>query len=125
MAEGFPNPDRIQGPGVITGKLKIDGTTGYGWAQWTFQARQQDLANFATSKGVNYQTTNLTDDINYGFVIKELTGNLSYVLPKIKATTTLEEAVNVVMTEYELPKDQSTLSLNKRKNFAQQVLDKL
>ena len=67
----------------------------------------------------------LTDDINYGFVIKELTGNLSYVLPKIKATTTLEEAVNIVMTEYELPKDQSTLSLNKRKNFAQQVLDEL
>lgn len=52
MAESGLNPKRVQGDSYIEAdNITVDGVTGYGLAQWTFSARQQNLADFAASKG--------------------------------------------------------------------------
>lgn len=123
-AEGFPYPDRIQGDGIIRGKLRINGSTGYGWAQWTDSGRQQKLANFASSKGVNYQTTNLTDDINYGYLVKEFKD--SYLTAtSLKSKTNLRSATEAVLKRFEAPADQSNAVVTERTARAQQFLDKM
>ena len=70
IAESSLIPDRIQGGGIQRGLLRIDGATGYGYAQWTASNRQQNLANYAQSLGVDYTATPLTDEVNYGFAVK-------------------------------------------------------
>lgn len=123
-AEGFPYPDRIQGGGVRRGKLKIDDTTGYGWAQWTSRSRQQGLANFASSKGINYQTTNLTDEINYGYLVKEFKD--TYLTSTgLKSTTTLRSATEVILKKFERPRDQSNAVVTERTARAQQFLSNM
>jgi hypothetical protein len=126
MAEGFPYPDRLQGPGIQRGTLKDAikngyGTRGYGWAQWTFPSRQRGLGSFAISNGVNWETTPLTDEINYNFVIKELKNSKD--LENLKATTSIERAVLVVLFEYEKPEEKGQETQKKRTDFSRQVLN--
>ncbi len=121
-AEGFPYPDRIQGKGIQRGKLVLDGKTGYGWAQWTSLKRQENLAKFASDLGVDYQKENLTNDINYDFLVQEFKDRyLSHT--GLKNTETLKEAVIVILQKFENPKDQSTEVENKRSSYAQQYLN--
>jgi hypothetical protein len=126
-AESSIIPDRVQGVGTQVGFLKLDGTTGYGYSQWTFSSRQQSLATFAQSKGINYKTTPLNDSINYGFIIHEFTKEPEFinVLNKLKNTNTLKDAVNLVLFKYERPENQLEPEQNKRLALAQQILDKL
>jgi hypothetical protein len=123
-AEGFPYPDRIQGGGIKRGKLIINGATGYGWAQWTDPDRQQGLANYAKSKGVDYRTTNLTDEINYGYLVKEFKATyLSYT--NLKSKTTLRTATEAILKRFEAPADQSNAVVTERTARAQQFLDEM
>jgi hypothetical protein len=121
-AEGFPYPDRIQGGGVIRGKLRINGSTGYGWAQWTTSDRQRGLANYASSLGINYQTQNLTDDVNYGYLVKEFRD--SYLTAtSLKSKTSLRAATEAVLKRFEAPANQSNAVVTERTARAQQFLD--
>ena len=123
-AEGFPYPDRIQGGGVKRGKLVINGATGYGWAQWTTSGRQTGLANYARSKGIDYRTTNLTDDINYGYLVKEFKD--SYLTAtSLKSKTNLRSATEAVLKRFEAPADQSNAVVTERTARAQQFLDEM
>jgi murein DD-endopeptidase MepM/ murein hydrolase activator NlpD len=123
IAESGLIPDRIQGGGVKTGLLKIDSTTGYGYAQWTYKTRQQALADYANTLGVNYQVQNMTDEINYGFLVKEISGNgFSDALNSLKNAIDIRRATEVVLKKYEQPADQSDAALTKRTSFAKQVL---
>jgi hypothetical protein len=126
-AESSIIPNRVQGVGTQVGFLKLDGTTGYGYSQWTFSSRQQSLATFAQSKGINYKTTQLSDSINYDFIIYEFTKETEFinVLNKLKNTTTLKDSVNLVLFKYERPENQLEPEQNKRLALAQQILDKL
>jgi hypothetical protein len=123
IAESGLYPDRIQGAGVKTGKLKINGVTGYGYAQWTSKDRQQNLADTAKTYGVNYQTQNLTDDINYAFLLKEL--QKSSATKSLRNSSNLRQATDIVLKKYEKPYDQGEGALNKRAGYAQQILTKL
>jgi len=123
-AEGFPYPDRIQGGGVIRGKLRINGVTGYGWAQWTDSRRQRGLANFASSLGIDYRTTNLTDDVNYGYLVKEFRD--SYLTAtSLKSKSNLRSATEAVLKRFEAPLDQSNAVVTERTARAQQFLSKM
>lgn len=52
MAESGLNPKRVQSDSYIEAdNITVDGETGYGLAQWTFSTRQQNLADYANSKG--------------------------------------------------------------------------
>ena len=123
IAESGLYPDRIQGPGIKLGKLKIDGKTGYGYAQWTSKDRQSLLSEHALSKGVNPNIQPLTDDVNYSFLLKELKS--STATNKLKTKTTLRDSTNVILTKFERPKDQGEGALQQRTSYAQQILDKL
>jgi hypothetical protein len=125
IAEGFPYPDRIQGNGIKVGKLKINGTTGYGWAQWTSPNRQQALADYAKSKGVDYTKTNLTDDINYGYLVSEFPKLFSSVLADLKKTTGIRQATSLILKRWESPKDQSDNVVTFRTGFSNQVLGQM
>jgi hypothetical protein len=116
-------PDRIQGPGVIRGRLSLNGFTGYGYAQWTSKDRQTNLADTAKLYGINYLTQNLTDDVNYAFLVKELKKSSSTKL--LKNSSNIKQATNIVLTKYEKPADQGERELNERTGYAQQVLTKL
>lgn len=116
-------PDRIQGGGVKVGKLRINGVTGYGYAQWTSSNRQQNLANYAKSFGVDYTQQNLTDEVNYGFMVKEFKDSYQGILTKLKSKTTIRSATELIMKEWEVPADQSDGKVSERTGYSQQVLD--
>jgi len=123
IAESGLYPDRIQGAGIKRGKLQINGSTGYGYAQWTSSNRQRNLADTAKNYGIDYKTQNLTDDINYAFLVKELKS--SSATTQLRKSINIRQATNIVLTKYERPADQGEAALTKRTGFAQQVLTKL
>jgi hypothetical protein len=126
--EGGLIPNRIENKvsgAVLVGKLVIGTSVGYGWAQWTTRSRQQKLADYAKSQGVDYTTTDLTDDINYGYLVKELQTDYPRVLKNLKSKTTLRDATEVILKQFEAPKDQSDPVLDTRTASAQDILDEL
>jgi len=126
IAESSLIPDRVQGGGIQRGLLKLDGITGYGYAQWTFITLQQELAAYAQSQGVDYLTTPLTDEINYGFFIQQIKeSKRATLLSDLKAATDIRTATELILKRYERPADQSNAALTKRTNYAQQVLDNM
>lgn len=105
QAESGINPKRVQSTSTPDGdrdNITVDGETGYGIAQWTSAGRQQNLADFAAANNV------ISGDlgIQLRFVMKELTEsyNESSLIP-LHAAQTVQEAVNVILTDYERPAD--------------------
>lgn len=125
-AESSFGPNRVQGSGWREGKLIVNGKVGYGYAQWTSQSRQENLAKFASTKGIDYKTQDLTDEVNLGFLVEELSVKYrARVLDKLKNLSNLREATKLILTQYEKPKDQGEEALDKRTNYAQEILNKL
>lgn len=90
------DPTIVQGGGSSP-EVIVDGVTGYGIAQWTYQARQQALKSFAESKG----SPSGSLEVQLDFVIHELKG--SPVRGQIKSTKTIEDAWRIISHEYENP----------------------
>lgn len=107
----------------IPGPLKIDGRTGYSFAQWTEKGRQQSLRDFAKSKGLDITKSSLTTAVAIEFVVHEFTGVFSYVLDKLKKSKTLSEATNIILKQYEMPANQGASALAARTANAQAILD--
>lgn len=107
----------------IPGPLKIDGRTGYSFAQWTEKGRQQSLRDFAKSKGLDITKSSLTTAVAIEFVVHEFTGVFSYVLDKLKKSKTLSEATNIILKQYEMPANQGASALEARTINAQAILD--
>ena len=81
--------------GYESGGLKImqevhpvSGRGGYGWEQATGPRRRAFEAY-----GANLHEDIAGDQANYGFILMELRGSYAYVVRKLMAATTLEEAV--------------------------------
>ena len=74
------------------------GAGGYGWCQWTGPRRTQFL-NWCQKQGLDKDS----DAANYGFMKNELATTYKSVIASLKRTTTLEEAVSVVIKQYEQP----------------------
>lgn len=88
---------------------------GYGLCQWTSPGRKQALLNKANLSFVSIGDENMQID----FLIEELTVSYKSVLNKLKNAKDLREATDVVMKEFERPKDQSEKALEKRLSIAQ------
>lgn len=126
IAESSLIPDRIQGGGIQRGLLKLDGTTGYGYAQWTYITLQQELAVYAQSQGVDYTTTPLTDEINYGFFIQQIKeSKRATLLSDLKSSTNIRIATELILKKYERPADQSNTALDERTENARKVLENM
>jgi hypothetical protein len=93
---------------------------GYGLAQWTYWSRKQSLLNYAKSQKCSIG--DLTMQLN--FLKKELTESYSKLTQQLKAATSVMEASNLILFNYERPANQGTSVQNKRAKYGQQYYDK-
>jgi LysM repeat protein len=107
----------------IPGPLKIDGRTGYSFAQWTEKGRQKSLKAYADSRGIDITAEPLTNAIATDFVIDEFNGAFANVLERLKASKTLSAATNIILKQYEMPYNQGASALAARTANAQAILD--
>ena len=77
---------------------------GYGLAQWTYWSRKENLLNFAKSQGKSIGDLNMQLD----FLHQELTtGGYLVLWNKLKTASSVLEASNEVLFNFERPADQS------------------
>lgn len=98
----------------------IRDSAGYGLAQWTYWSRKQGLYNYA--KDNNTSIGNLNTQLE--FLFSELSSGYKSLLKMLKTTTSVKEASNGVLTQFEKPADQGQTVQNKRIGYSQTYYDK-
>ena len=94
-------------------------SAGYGLAQWTFWSRKQALLDYARAAGKSIGDL----ETQLGFLCHELT-SYAAVLKTLKTATSVKEASDIVLTQFERPADQSDAVKTKRTGFGQGYFDK-
>lgn len=89
--------------------------SGYGMAQWTFDARKSALYDFVKLHGVSIGDL----EVQLQFLHKELSESYPSVLSSLKSATSVDEATKTMMLKFERPYDQSITAQNKRVDMAQ------
>lgn len=97
----------------------VKDAAGYGLAQWTYWSRKQNLLNYARSVGKSIGDL----DMQLEFLCKELSG-YSVVWKTLQSATSVFEASNAVLLQYERPANQSEAVQNKRASYGQTYYDK-
>lgn len=98
----------------------IKDSAGYGLAQWTYWSRKQNLLNFAKS-----QLKSIGDlEMQLDFLYKELCEGYKKVLTILKTATSVLEASNAVLFQFERPANQSESVQAKRASYGQKYYDK-
>lgn len=97
----------------------IQDKAGYGLAQWTYWSRKQALLEHAKASGKSIGDL----EMQLEFLLKELS---SYgLLNKLKTVSSVLEASNIVLLEFEKPASKDTKATQtKRAGYAQQYFDK-
>lgn len=98
----------------------VHDSAGYGLAQWTYWSRKEGLLNYAKSTGKSIG--DLTMQLEY--LIQELTTGYTSVLVTLKSATSVLQASNAVLLQFERPADQSTSVQTKRASYGQSYYDK-
>lgn len=93
----------------------VHDSAGYGLAQWTFWSRKQGLYNYAKSTGRSIG--DLTMQLE--FLFQELSSGYKSVLTALKSATSVLQASNAVLLQFERPADQSMSVQNKRASYGQ------
>lgn len=96
----------------------VKDAAGYGLAQWTYWSRKQNLLNYARSVGKSIGDL----DMQLEFLCKELFG-YSVVWKTLQSATSVFEASNAVLLQYERPANQSEAVQNKRASYGQAFYD--
>lgn len=92
----------------------VKDSAGYGLAQWTYWSRKQNLLDFAKAK-----KTSIGDlEIQLDFLWKEIQGYTT-VFNTLKNATSVREASDVVLLEYERPADQSEAVQIRRADYGE------
>lgn len=94
-------------------------SAGYGLAQWTYWGRKQGLFQLCKSRGKSIGDLNTQLD----FLYQELTTSYSQLLKILKTTSSVEEASNLVVTQFERPVDQSFDALKQRALYSQRYFN--
>ena len=98
----------------------VKDSAGYGLAQWTYWSRKQRLIDFAKQ-----QKKSIGDlDMQLDFLYKELSENYKTVLKTLCSATSVLEASNSVLLDFERPADQSVTVQNRRAGFGNTYYDK-
>lgn len=92
---------------------------GFGLAQWTYWSRKQALLDFARSVGKSIGDLQMQLD----FLWKELSESYSGVLAVLRTATSVLEASNAVLLNYERPANQSEGVQKKRAGYGQKYYD--
>lgn len=107
---------------VDNGKYKnfVKDSAGYGLAQWTYWSRKQALIDFCKTAG-----TSIGDlDMQLNFLWKELSDGYRGVINVLMNATSVIEASNTVLLQFERPADQSASVQLKRAEYGQAYYDK-
>ena len=136
QAESGLNPMNLQnsyekslGYNDISYTMAVDGGTytnfvqdkaGYGLAQWTYWSRKQNMYNFL--KGQNKSIGDLNGQLD--FLYQELSTGYKSVLNGLINAKSVKEASDLVLLQFEKPKDQSENAKNKRYQLSQGMYDK-
>lgn len=102
-----------------TYKNFVHDSAGYGLAQWTFWSRKQSLYSFAKNQGKSIGDLNMQLD----FLMKELSESYGSVLSVLKNATSVLEASNAVLLQFERPANQGESVQNKRCSYGQSYYD--
>lgn len=98
----------------------VKDSAGFGLAQWTFWSRKQALLNYCLTK-----KTSIGDlEMQLEFLYKELGESYGSVLSTLKSATSVSQASNAVLLQYERPADQSVSVQNKRTSYGQVYYNK-
>lgn len=89
--------------GTISRSDFISDQKGYGLAQWTFSTRKADLYDMYVNGGYSS-----IGDVSLGvaFLIHELSTSYTGVLNVLRSTTSIAEASNIVLHQFENPQEQ-------------------
>ena len=93
---------------------------GYGLCQWTWWKRKEGLYNFA--KETNRSVGDLTLQLEYLWY--ELTEDYPAVLNALSIASSVRDASNAMLFQFEKPADQSGAVQRKRAEFGQTYLDR-
>lgn len=93
---------------------------GYGLAQWTSAGRKEKLLNYArsTNRSIGDRKMQLE------YLRTELRTSYKNVLAALKTATSVKEASDIVLTEFECPKNQSEKAKKNRAERCQKFYDK-
>lgn len=94
-------------------------SAGYGLAQWTYWSRKQGLFQLCKSRGKSIGDLSTQLD----FLYQELTTSYSQLLKILKTTSSVEEASNLVVTQFERPADQNFDTLKQRALYSQRYFN--
>ena len=96
-------------------------SAGYGIAQWTYWSRKQALLKFAREKG-----TSVGDlQTQLEFLWKELSEGYPGVLNTLKTASSIREASDAVLKQFERPADQSDSACARRAGYGANLYDEL
>ena len=97
----------------------VQDKAGFGLAQWTFWTRKQALLDFAKASGKSIGDLIMQLD----FLWKELSGSYPGVLAVLRAATSVLEASNAVLLNFEKPANQSKDVQKRRAEYGQRYYD--
>ena len=92
---------------------------GFGLAQWTFWTRKQGLLDFAKASGKSIGDLYMQLD----YLWQELTQSYPGVLAVLKTASSVFEASNAVLLDFERPANQSQQAQEKRAAYGQRYYD--
>lgn len=117
---GYTDASYTSGVDAGTYTNFVRDSAGYGLCQWTYWSRKQALLEFCHSKG-----TSIGDlEMQLEFMYKELSENYGTVMSVLRSATTVLQASNSVLLQYERPADQSSAVQSKRASYGQVYYDK-
>lgn len=99
----------------------VKDSAGYGLAQWTYWSRKQNLLNYA--KGKKKSIGDL--EMQLEFLYKELSESYSSVLKVLKLATSVLQASNCVLMNFERPANQDSSVQKTRSSYGQEYYNSL
>ena len=116
-AESGLMPDRVQGDGIITApEITVDGKTGYGLCQWTFESRQQGLVDFAQARGT--PTSDMKTQCDY--MMQEIEQNHAGLIQRMDETGSAGAAAIQFHDEFEGSADDPDMK-QRRATYAEEI----
>ena len=95
-------------------------SAGYGLCQWTYWSRKQALLDYAKAKG-----TSIGDlGMQLGFLMQELNQGYKALVANLKTASTVREASDAFLLQFERPADQSEAAKVRRANYGQKYFSK-
>lgn len=94
---------------------------GYGLVQWTYWSRKKAMYEYVIEK---LKKSIGDPSAQFEFLLYELSTSYSGLIKKLKACTTVKEASDLILTQYEKPANQSDSVKTTRAKYAQEFYDK-